>query len=176
MKEGRIAGAALDVYTSEPFEDNPFIGLKNVVTTPHLAASTAEAQTIVAVEIAEQMVEFLNTGAIVNAVNVPSLDSETRERLQPLLYLAERLGRFQALSVPGTPSAVEIEYAGDMGVTDTYPITAAILTGFLTPLVETVNEVSAPSLLEDHGIECSETRSPKPSDYAFSVSLKVKNR
>ena len=173
LKNGTIAGAALDVYTSEPFENNPFIGLDNVVTTPHLAASTDEAQLTVAVDVAKQMVEYLTTGAIENAVNVPSLDAEARAKLQPLLYLAERLGRFQSLFVEGSPSAIEIEYAGDIGVTDTYPITAAALQGFLEPLVESVNIVSAPSLLEEHGIQYSETRSSKPSDYAFSISLKV---
>ena len=173
LKEGLIAGAALDVYTSEPFENNPFIGLKNIVTTPHLAASTAEAQTIVAVDIAKQMVDYLVNGTIVNAVNVPSLDGETRERLQPLLYLAERLGQFQSAFVQGSPNAIEIEYAGDIGVTDTYPITAAVLEGFLRPLVETVNVVSAPSLMEEHGIQYGETRTAKPTDYAFSISVKV---
>ena len=173
LKDGIITGAALDVYTAEPFDDNPFIGLTNVVTTPHLAASTDEAQLTVAVDIAKQMVDFLTTGAIVNAVNVPSLDSETRKRLEPLLYLAERLGRFQSAFVQGSPTAIEIEYAGDIGVTDTYPITAAALQGFLEPLVESVNIVSAPSILEEYGIQYSETRSPKPSDYTFSISLNV---
>lgn len=173
LKSGRIAGAALDVYTSEPFENNPFIGLDNIVTTPHLAASTDEAQLTVSIDIANQMVDYLTTGAIVNAVNVPSLDSETRSKLQPLIYLAERLGRFQSLFVQGTPSAIEIEYAGDIGVTDTYPITASALKGFLEPVVETVNIVSAPTYLEEYGIQYSEVRSPKPSDYAFSISLKV---
>ncbi|MCP4645898.1 MAG: phosphoglycerate dehydrogenase [bacterium] len=174
LKEGTIGGAALDVYTSEPFEDNPFVGLDNVVMTPHLAASTDEAQLSVAIDIAKQMVDYLDTGTIVNAVNVPSLDAETREKLQPLLYLAERLGRFQGLFCEGSPSSVEVEYAGDIGVTDTYPITAAALQGFLEPSVETVNCVSAPSLLEEHGIQYSETRSPKPTDYTFSITLKVK--
>jgi D-3-phosphoglycerate dehydrogenase len=173
LKDKMIAGAALDVYTSEPFENNPFIGLDNVVTTPHLAASTEEAQTIVAVDIAKQMVGYLDTGAIVNAVNVPSLDSETRKALQPMLYLAKRLGQFQSLYMKGTPTAIEIEYAGDVGVTDTFPITAAVLEGFLEPIVEHVNAVSAESLLAEHGIRYSETRSPQPSDYGFLLSLNV---
>ena len=93
LKAKKIAGAALDVYTSEPPQNNPFLGLDNVVLTPHLAASTDEAQLTVAIDIANQMVDYLSTGAIVNAVNVPSLDSDTRKKLQPLIYLAERLGK-----------------------------------------------------------------------------------
>lgn len=173
LKNKVIGGAALDVYTSEPFENNPFIGLDNIVTTPHLAASTVEAQINVGIDVAKQMVDYLTSGIIVNAVNVPSLDAETREKLQPLLFLAERLGRFQSQFVQGSPTAIDIEYEGDIGVTDTYPITAAVLQGFLAPLVEHVNEVSAPFLLQEHGIQYSETRSPKPSGYAFSLSVTV---
>jgi D-3-phosphoglycerate dehydrogenase / 2-oxoglutarate reductase len=173
LREGTIAGAALDVYTSEPFENNPFIGLDNIVTTPHLAASTDEAQLTVAIDIAHQMADFLKTGAIVNAVNVPSLDSETRKTLQPLLYLAERLGLFQSLYTEGRPQSIEIEYCGELGVTDTYPITAAMLTGFLKPMVETVNMISAPSQLRERGIELSEKRSAAPSNYAFEIGVSL---
>ena len=173
LKEKIIAGAALDVYTSEPFEDNPFIGLDNVIMTPHLAASTDEAQLTVAVDVARQMVDYLQTGAIVNAVNVPSLDSETRKALEPLLYLSDRLGQFMSSYVHGSPSAIEIEYSGDLGVTDTYPVTAAVLSGYLTPLVESVNMVSAPSQLKARGISCSEKRSAATSDYAFEIGVSV---
>lgn len=173
LKNKVIAGAALDVYTSEPFESNPFLGLDNIVMTPHLAASTDEAQITVAVDVAKQMVDYLTKGTIVNAVNVPSLDGEMRKGLEPMLYLAERLGRFQSLFMKGFPKALEVEYAGDLGVTDTYPITASIMTGFLAPLVESVNMVSAPYLLEAHGIRSSETRSPKAPDYAFEITVKV---
>ncbi len=172
LKAGKIAGAALDVYTSEPFEDNPFIGLDNIVLTPHLAASTDEAQLTVAVEVAEQMVDYLKTGAIVNAVNVPSLDAETRETLQPLLSLAERLGQFQA-TYSARPTALEIEYSGELGITDVYPITSAILAGFLRPMVEDVNTISAPHQLKEHGIACTEKRSPAASDYAFEIGVTV---
>jgi D-3-phosphoglycerate dehydrogenase / 2-oxoglutarate reductase len=174
LKEGLIAGAALDVYTSEPFENNPFMGLDNIIMTPHLAASTDEAQLIVAVDVAKQMVEYLNTGTIVNAVNVPSLDVETRDKLAPVLFLAERLGRFQSEYLQGRPTSIELEYAGALPVKDTYPITVAVLIGFLTPLVETVNEVSAPSLLEAHGIQSSETRRSDATNYAFEIGVTVK--
>jgi D-3-phosphoglycerate dehydrogenase len=173
LKEGLIAGAALDVYTSEPFENNPFLGLDNIIMTPHLAASTDEAQLTVAVDVAKQMVEYLKTGTIVNAVNVPSLDGETRQKLSPLLYLAERLGTFQSGYMQGTPKAIRIDYAGSLPVTDTYPLTVAVLIGFLKPLVETVNQVSAPSLLEDHGIEFSETRRADAADYNFQIGVTV---
>lgn len=173
LKNKTIAGAALDVYTTEPFESNPFIGLDNIIMTPHLAASTDEAQLTVAVDVAQQMVDFLTTGAIVNAVNVPSLDSETRLALQPLLYLAERIGLFQSLFTKGRPQSIEIEYVGDLGVTDTYPITSAIICGFLTPMVETVNMVSAPSQLQERGIEVSEKRGAAASSYAFEINVTV---
>lgn len=173
LKEKVIAGAALDVYTSEPFKDNPFIGLDNIIMTPHLAASTDEAQLSVATDVAKQMIEYLETGTIINAVNVPSLDMETREKLAPVLYLAEKLGTFQAQYMEGTPKSVTIEYSGTLPVNDTYPITVATLIGFLKPLVEMVNEVSAPTLLEDHGIEFSETRKAETTDYAFQIGVKV---
>lgn len=173
LKNGVIAGAGLDVYTSEPFEDNPFIGLDNIVTTPHLAASTDEAQLSVAIDVADQMIEYLNTGAINNAVNVPSLDKETRKKMAPLLYLAQKLGRFQSLYIEGRPSAIEIEYCGEMEMTDTFPITSSILMGFLEPKVESVNMVSAPSLLNDFGISLTEIRTPDDADFGFQMRVTV---
>ncbi|HRI88438.1 MAG TPA: phosphoglycerate dehydrogenase [Candidatus Hydrogenedentes bacterium] len=173
LREKRIAGAALDVYTSEPIENNPFLGLDNIVTTPHLAASTDEAQLTVSVDIAHQIVDYLTTGAVVNAVNVPSMDAETAKQLKPMLELAERLGKFVSQYVDGRPNSLQIAYDGDLIVTDTYPITAAILTGFLAPLVETVNAVSAPHLLKEYGIEFSETRSAAHPNYAFQVRVKA---
>ena len=174
LRTGVIAGAALDVYTSEPLQNNPFIGLNNIVMTPHLAASTDEAQLTVAIDIAKQMIDYLKTGAIVNAVNVPSLDRETARAMEPLLFLAERLGRFQSSYVQGRPQALEIEYLGELGITDTYPVTASILCGFLAPMVETVNMVSAPSQIKEMGIEVSEKRSPARSSYAFEISVTVR--
>ena len=168
-----IAGAALDVYSSEPFENNPFIGLDNIVMTPHLAASTDEAQISVGIDVAKQIVDYLTTGTIVNAVNVPSLDGETRKALAPMLYLAERLGRFQSSFVKGHPTKLDIDYCGDLGVSDTYPLTTSIMMGFLSPLVETVNMVSAPSLMESYGISVSETRSARAPHYAFEIGVTV---
>jgi D-3-phosphoglycerate dehydrogenase len=173
LKDGEIAGAALDVYTSEPFTDNPFTELDNIILTPHLAASTGEAQLTVAKDVAYQMADYLKTGAIVNAVNVPSLDSETRNKLQPLLDLADRLGQFQASIMQDRPSSIDIEFCGDLGVTDVYPITASLLTGFLRSKVETVNMISAPAQLQTHGIDCSEKRSAVDSDYAFEIGVTV---
>ncbi len=173
LKEKIIAGAALDVYTKEPLDENPFLGLDNIVLTPHLAASTDEAQLTVAVDIAHQIVDYLESGTIVNAVNVPSLDGETRLALAPMLYLAERLGRFQSSFIKGHPTKLDIEYSGDLGVADTYAITASIMTGFLSPLVETVNMVSAPPLMESYGIATSETRSARAPDYAFEIGVTV---
>ncbi len=174
LRAKTIAGAALDVYTTEPLPTNPFLGLDNIITTPHLAASTDEAQLTVAVDIAHQMVDYLTTGAIVNAVNVPSLDAETRAKLGPILFLGEKLGKFHALYTKGRPAEILIAYHGDPGFTDTYPVTAAIICGFLTPTLETVNMVSAPSVLKDHGIVSSESRSPEQSDYDFHIEVTVR--
>jgi D-3-phosphoglycerate dehydrogenase / 2-oxoglutarate reductase len=173
LKNGTIAGAGLDVYTSEPFEDNPFIGLDNIVMTPHLAASTDEAQLTVAIDVAEQIIDYLDTGAINNAVNVPSLDKETREKMAPILYLAQKLGRFQSLYIEGRPSNISIEYSGEFDVKDTYPITTSIITGFLEPKVESVNMVSAPSILDDLGISVTETRTPDDADIRFQILVTV---
>jgi len=127
----------------------------------------------VAVDIAKQITDYLNSGAIVNAVNVPSIDAEARAALQPLLYLADRLGLFLSAYSKGRPSEVEIEYSGDLGVTDTYPITTAILAGFLKPMVEGVNMVSAPGQMKARGIASAEKRSAVDSDYAFEIGVKV---
>ena len=173
LRNGDIAGAGLDVYTSEPFENSPFIGLDNIVTTPHLAASTDEAQSIVAVDVADQMIDFLDTGAINNAVNVPSLDRVTREKLAPLLYLAQKLGRFQSLYIEGRPSAIEIEYCGEMELDDTFPITSTIVTGFLEPKVDSVNMVSAISQLSNFGIALTEIHTPDDADFKFQIRVSV---
>jgi D-3-phosphoglycerate dehydrogenase / 2-oxoglutarate reductase len=173
LRNNVIAGAGLDVYTSEPFEDNPFIGLENIVTTPHLAASTDEAQLTVAIDVADQIIEYLDTGAINNAVNVPSLDSETREKMGPLLHLGQRLGKFQSIYAEGRPTKITVEYSGEMEITDTYPVTSSILMGFLEPIVESVNMVSAPSLLKDKGITISETRTPDDHDFVFQIKVTV---
>lgn len=177
LREGTIAGAALDVYSTEPPSEEVYAAFKdldNVVLTPHLAASTDEAQLTVAIDIAEQMVDYLTTGAIVNAVNVPSLDAEARAKLRPWLSLAEKLGRFQSIFIQGQPQEIEVEYAGETGVKDAYPVTTAALQGFLAAMVENVNMVSAPSLLDEHGIAYKETRSPAPTDYTFTLTLKVR--
>jgi D-3-phosphoglycerate dehydrogenase len=173
LRNKTIAGAALDVYTTEPLVDNPFIGLDNIVMTPHLAASTDEAQLTVAVDIAKQMCDYLKTGAITGAVNVPSLDAETRRQLKPLLFLADRMGRFLSQHMHGRPSSIELEYAGDIGVTDTYPVTSSIIAGFLANMVENVNMVNAPVHLKNHGIESVEKRKAASPDYAFEIGVTV---
>ena len=174
IRTHEIAGAALDVYTSEPYESPIFQDFESMVLTPHLAASTDEAQLSVAVDVAHQMVDYLSHGIISNAVNVPSLDKETAKALSPLLFLAERLGKFQSFYADGRPETLELEYHGEIGIADTYPITASLLTGFLENLVDEVNTVSAPVLLEEHGIKITESRCPEHSDYSLMLTLRVK--
>jgi len=119
------------------------------------------------------MIDYLDNGIINNAVNVPSLDKETREKLGPLMSLAEKLGRFQSLYIEGRPSSIEIAYSGDMGVADTYAITTAAIIGFLQPKVESVNQVSAPTLLADRGISSSEVRIPDDTSFGFQIKVTV---
>ena len=153
IKSGRVAGAALDVFTEEPpAADNPLLALEEVVVTPHLGASTKEAQEGVAVIVAEQMRDFFLTGAVRGAVNVPAVGARELEALAPYLWLAERLGRFQAQLVDDAVRAVEIEYAGEAAVLDNAPVTRAFLAGLLRNMSARVNVVNAMLIAEERGI------------------------
>jgi D-3-phosphoglycerate dehydrogenase / 2-oxoglutarate reductase len=182
IRSGKVAGAALDVYTEEPPPpDHPLIALPQVVATPHLGASTGEAQVNVAIAIAEQVVAFLVRGAISAAVNMPALTAEQREILSPFLVLGEKLGGLAAqlctVAEPpcgGAPVAVAIEYRGDVVEHGTKTVTAAILRGLLVrALGDELNYVSAPLIARDRGIEVTETTSTGPSDYRNRIGVKV---
>jgi D-3-phosphoglycerate dehydrogenase len=153
IKEGRVAGAALDVFEEEPPAANhPLLALEEVVATPHLGASTKEAQEGVAVIVAEQMRDFFLTGAVRGAVNVPSVGAQELKALEPYLLLAERLGRFQAQLVDEAVRAVEIEYAGDAASFDATPVTRSFLAGLLRNMSARVNVVNALLIAEERGI------------------------
>ncbi len=143
----------------------PAVRLDSVVCTPHLGASTNEAQENVAIQVAEQMSDFLNTGAVANALNMSSVSAEDAPRLQPYLTLGDLLGSFAGQITESGIREVSIEYGGDAAEVNTAPVTAAILTGLLKPLLDNVNMVSAPAMARDRDISVSETKRVKLADY-----------
>ena len=161
-KSGRIAGAAIDVFTTEPAPaDNPLLGIPNVLTTPHLGASTEEAQVNVAIDIAEQIVDVLNGKPARAAVNMPSVSADMLGRLQPYLTLAEKIGSLHAQLTSSPISEVDVVYAGDFENLPTVHLTRAVLKGLLEPVVqEGVNYVNAPALAAARGIKITESRTP----------------
>ena len=181
IASGHVAGAAFDVFAQEPpGENHPLIALPQVVATPHLGASTGEAQTNVAIAIAEQVSEFLLRGAITAAVNMPAVTPEQRELLGPFLRLGEKLGslvaQLGATATPtgGAPVEVAIEYRGDVADYGTKTVTAAILRGLLVPMLGSdLNYVSAPVVARERGIDVRETLSTQPSDFRNRVAVKV---
>jgi D-3-phosphoglycerate dehydrogenase / 2-oxoglutarate reductase len=153
LKEGRIAGAALDVFEQEPPPaDHPLLQLEEVITTPHLGASTREAQEGVALTVAEQMRDYFLTGALRGAVNAPALGAQELHLLQPYLTLATRLGRFQAQLIDEPVREVRIEYAGEIAELDAAPVTRAFLAGLLRAMSARVNVVNALLIAEERGI------------------------
>jgi len=172
---GKVAGAALDVFEKEPPENNPLLTLNNVISTPHLGASTKEAQENVAVAVAEQVVDYLIHETIRNAVNFPSIPSDQVARLQPFINLAEKLGGFAAQIFEGGVTEITIEYRGEASEINTSPVTIAAIKGFLTPILEeTVNFVNALFIARERGIEVKETKSTDAGDYQSMVLMRLK--
>jgi D-3-phosphoglycerate dehydrogenase / 2-oxoglutarate reductase len=176
LDSGRVAGAALDVFPSEPITDYPlFAGYDNVVVTPHLGASTTEAQDRAGVQTAEQVVAALTGGVVSTAVNIPAISAEDQEILGPFLPLCEQLGRLATALAPGSSiDRVEIEYLGRVAERDTRLLTIAVLNGVLSGHTEEdVNYVNAPSLAEERGIQVAETRAPVARDFTDLVRVSV---
>lgn len=175
LKSGKVGGAALDVFEKEPPENNPLLTLDNVVCTPHLGASTEEAQENVAVAVAEQIADYLVSGVIRNAVNFPSIPNEQVPRLQPYINLAEKLGGFSAQIFEGGATEITVEFRGTAAEINTAPVTIAAIKGFLTPiLLETVNFVNAPIIAKERGIEVKEIKSNDAGDYNSMIALRIK--
>ncbi len=162
LRSGHVAGAALDVFAQEPPRDSPLAALPQAVLTPHIAGSTAEAQEIVGVRIAEQVRDYLKHSVIQNAVNVPAISVEEYRGLRPYLDLAERLGLFLAQIAAGGPAGVRIRYAGKLAQMNTNLVRNSVLTGLLNfVLAEKANLVNAASIAEERGIRIEETRSQR---------------
>ncbi|HEU5462745.1 MAG TPA: phosphoglycerate dehydrogenase [Candidatus Binatia bacterium] len=177
INSGKVAGAALDVYVDEPpAPDHPLLKLDQVVSTPHLGASTDEAQLNVAIAVAEQMVDFLTKGIVRYAVNVPSISPELLAVLRPYLTLGEKLGSLHTQIGGMLPNEVQIEYRGDVAQYNVAILTVAVLKGLLSPVLESaVNYVNAPVVAKDRGIKIVESKSEEAGDFASSIILRAKN-
>ncbi|TVR80138.1 MAG: phosphoglycerate dehydrogenase [Rhodospirillales bacterium] len=173
LESGVVAGAALDVFAEEPARENLLFGMDQVVVTPHLGASTTEAQEKVALQVAEQMADFLIHGSVVNALNMPSVSAEDMPRLKPYMTLAHQIGSFAGQVTETAISAATIEYEGDVAEVNTRPLTALVLEGLLRPLTETVNMVNAPSVAKARNIAVSEVKHGRGSGYSTLLRLVV---
>ncbi|WP_114394514.1 phosphoglycerate dehydrogenase [Oleisolibacter albus] len=168
-----VAGAALDVFAEEPAKAHPLFGNEKVIATPHLGASTTEAQENVALQVAEQLSDYLMQGAVVNALNMPSVSAEDAPKLKPYMKLAEQLGGFAGQITESGIKAVTIEYEGQVADLNTRPLTAIVLKGLLGPLMESVNMVNAPVIAKERDIKVSETKRESAGDYQTLVRVIV---
>ncbi|MGB9153992.1 MAG: phosphoglycerate dehydrogenase [Alphaproteobacteria bacterium] len=173
IESGQVAGAALDVFAEEPAKQHPLFGNEKLICTPHLGASTNEAQENVALQVAEQMSDFLLTGAVTNALNMPSISAEDAPKLRPYLKLAEQLGAFAGQVTDSGITSISIEYEGEIAELNTRPITNMIVMGLLRPSLETINMVNAPVVAKERGIKISETKSNDSGDYNTLIRLKI---
>jgi D-3-phosphoglycerate dehydrogenase / 2-oxoglutarate reductase len=174
LDSGHVAGAALDVFEVEPAKESIFFGMENVVCTPHLGAATEEAQENVALQVADQMSDFLMSGAVNNAINMPSISAQDAPRLRPFVALAEQLGLFAGQITESRIEAVTIEYAGEVSDLNCAPLTAAAIAGLLRPLMSDVNMVSAPSIAKQRGLQISESKQDAAGAYDSYIRLVVK--
>jgi D-3-phosphoglycerate dehydrogenase len=174
LDEGRVGGAAIDVFAEEPPpEGHPLTAHEKVICTPHLGASTQQAQTNVSVAVAQQVREFLLSDVVDNALNVPSISRDLLAQVRPYLALGEKLGRFQGQLCPGSIDQIEIEYSGDAAEINVAPITVAVLKGLLEPVTDQVNMVNAPVIAQEHGIKVVESKASRSRDFASAISTRV---
>jgi D-3-phosphoglycerate dehydrogenase len=173
LDSGHVAGAALDVFVEEPAKENPLFGAPGLVATPHLGASTTEAQVNVAIQIAEQMSDFLIRGGVTNALNMPSLTAEEAPRLRPYMELAEKLGSLIGQIEGRTLTGVSVEVEGAAAQLNQKPITGAVLAGLMKVFSDTVNMVNAPYLAKERGLDLREIRHDREGDYHTLVRVTV---
>ncbi len=173
LDSGQVAGAAFDVFTEEPATQNPLFGHPNVVCTPHLGAATTEAQENVALQIAEQMSDYLLRGAITNAVNFPSITAEEAPRLKPFVTLAEKLGSFAGQLTETGIRKVQLSYDGEVARMNTRALSSAAIAGLLRPMLQDINVVSAPGVAKDRGIVVEETTREGDCDYESLITVTV---
>ena len=173
LDSGHVAGAAFDVFTEEPATANPLFGHPNVVCTPHLGAATTEAQENVALQVAEQMSDYLLSGAISNAVNFPSITAEEAPKLKPFITLAEKLGSFAGQLTETGITKVQIAYEGTVAGMNTKALTSAALAGLLRPMLQDVNVVSAPIVAKERGVVVEEMTREGDCDYEALITVTV---
>jgi D-3-phosphoglycerate dehydrogenase len=175
LKSGHLAGAALDVFSEEPPGKIKLMTLPNFICTPHLGASTKEAQEKVSRDVAEQIIDYLLYGTARNAVNVPTISPELIVTLRPYAILAERIGSLQTQLAESPMSKIEVTYFGKITDYDVTPLTTAALKGLLTPILkEEVNFVNAPFVAQERGIKVVESKIKESEDYANLITIKVK--
>src|SRR5258708_479847 len=173
LESGHVAGAGFDVFVTEPAKTSPLFGRDDVICTPHLGASTTEAQENVALQVAEQISDFLLSGAIVNAVNMPSVSGEDAPKLRPYMTLAQNLGSFIGQLANQTINSVRIEYDGQVALLNTKPLTACVLMGLLAPQLETVNMVNAPIQAKERNINVLEPLTHNAGNYNTLIRVTV---
>jgi len=176
IKEGKVAGAAIDVFEKEPpAPDNELFKLPNVILTPHLGASTEEAQVNVAIEVAEIVRDALLGKGIRNAANYPCVEAEVYRILEPYINLAEKLGIFSSQLVEGRFQELNINYSGEINQYDLSPLTMSLVKGMLSPIMkETVNFINATSLAKERGIKIKESKSSKEEEFVNAIKLEIK--
>ena len=174
LDSGHVAGAALDVFAKEPARESPLFGTPNFISTPHLGASTDEAQVNVAIQVAEQLSDYLVNGGVTNALNMPSLSAEEAPKLRPYMALAEQLGSLMGQLTTGPIPRISIHAEGAAAELNIKPIVAAVLAGFLRVQSDTVNMVNAPFLAKERGMEVREVKTEKAGDYHTLIRVSVK--
>ena len=173
LESGHVASAALDVFVNEPPKDSPLLGTKNLIMTPHLGASTTEAQEKVALQVAEQISDYLKTGAITNAVNTFSLTAKEYNVVQPYLKLSEQLGGFAGQLTENPIKKIHIEFEGSVSKVNTQPLVQTIIYSLLKSNFDGVNVINSTAVAKTKSIEISETKHEKVSEYQSCVTLSI---